>query len=342
MDDARATGASDAQLFEQPRAIFVAHRPADVARVLAEADAARAESGGTLAGYLAYEAGLALEPRLAPLANGRSGASGPLVWFGLFDSVTTIPSADVPAWLEARGGIGRASIGPMVPQVSTGAYLAGFEHLQEAIRAGDIYQANFTMMLEGAASGEPLAIYRAIRPTAMAGYGGVIFDGSHWLLSFSPELFFTLKGREAKVKPMKGTRPRGATEAEDAAFAEELAHSVKDKAENLMLVDLVELHRILAEEINGRAKIPVINRFLRIQFNRFRVIFERLFYRAAVTVIIGEVVPRGWIFRIEFPRLLHRARIGGRHVQNRTARTDTPIPRRGAHSSEPRPLWGRD
>ena len=64
MDDARATGASDAQLFEQPRAIFVAHRPADVARVLAEADAARAETGGTLAGYLAYEAGLALEPRL--------------------------------------------------------------------------------------------------------------------------------------------------------------------------------------------------------------------------------------------------------------------------------------
>ena len=239
MDDARATGASDAQLFEHPRAIFVAHHPADVARVLAEADQARIETGGTLAGYLSYEAGLALEPRLAPLADSRSGASGPLVWFGLFDSVTTIPSADVPAWLEARGGSGHASIGPTEPQVSTGAYLAGFDQLQEAIRAGDIYQANFTLMLAGAAYGEPLAIYRAIRPAAMAGYGGVIFDGSHWLLSFSPELFFTLKGREAKVKPMKGTRPRGGTAAEDAAFAAELAGSVKDKAENLMIVDLM-------------------------------------------------------------------------------------------------------
>ncbi len=239
LDDARATGASDAQLFEQPRAIFVAHRPADVARVLAEADAARIETGGTLAGYLAYEAGLALEPRLAPLAEARSGASGPLVWFGLFDSVTTIPSAEVSGWLEARGPSGRASIGPMEPQLSTGAYLEGFEQLQEAIRAGDIYQANFTLMLEGAANGEPLAIYSAIRPAAMAGYGGVIFDGSHWLLSFSPELFFTVLGREAKVKPMKGTRPRGSTEAEDAAFAEELAGSVKDKAENLMIVDLM-------------------------------------------------------------------------------------------------------
>ena len=239
LDDARADGASDAQLFEHPRALFVARRPEDVARVLAEAEAARRTTGGTLAGYLAYEAGLALEPRLMPLAHARSGAAGPLVWFGLFDEVTTIPAADVPAWLEARGGTGRASIGPMEPQVSTGAYLEGFERLQEAIRAGDIYQANFTMMLAGAASGEPLAIYRAIRPAAQAGYGGVVFDGSHWLLSFSPELFFTLVGREAKVKPMKGTRPRGATAEEDAALAAELVASVKDKAENLMIVDLM-------------------------------------------------------------------------------------------------------
>ena len=93
LDDARAEGASDAQLFANPRAIFVANRAADVARVLAEADAARRETGGTLAGYLAYEAGLALEERLAPLAEARSGSAGPLVWFGLFDAVTTIPSA---------------------------------------------------------------------------------------------------------------------------------------------------------------------------------------------------------------------------------------------------------
>lgn len=257
LDDARAEGASDAQLFTNPRAIFVANRAADVARVLAEADAARKTTGGTLAGYLAYEAGLALEDRLAPLADTRSGSAGPLVWFGLFDAVAAIPSADVPAWLEARGGSGRASIGPMEPQISTGAYLAGFERLQEAIRAGDIYQANYTMLLAGAAHGEPLAIYRAIRPAAAAGYGGVVFDGSHWLLSFSPELFFTLKGREAKVKPMKGTRPRGASAAQDAAFAGELAGSVKDKAENLMIVDLMrnDLARV-AEAGSVRVEQP--------------------------------------------------------------------------------------
>src|SRR5687768_9410576 len=239
LDDARAEGASDAQLFENPREIFVARRPEDVVPVLEAADAARRESGGTLAGYLASEAGPALEPRLAPLAAGRSGAGGALVWFGLFDAARTIPAAEVAQWLAARAGSGLASIGPLEPQRSTGGYLEAFASLKEAIRAGDIYQANLTMPLAGPARGDPVALYAAIRPDANAGYGGLIFDGSDWLLSFSPELFFSLKGRAAKSKPMKGTRPRGRTEAEDRALAAELAASVKDKAENLMIVDLI-------------------------------------------------------------------------------------------------------
>ena len=102
LDDARAEGASDAQLFENPREVFVARRPEEVLPVLEAADAARRRSGGTLAGYLAYEAGLALEPRLAPLAAERSGAGGPLVWLGLFEAATAIPAADVPRWLAER------------------------------------------------------------------------------------------------------------------------------------------------------------------------------------------------------------------------------------------------
>jgi len=240
LDDAREAGASDAQLFEHPREIFVARRPGEVAAVLDAADKARREQGTTLAGYLAYEAGLALEPKLLPLAEARSGGEGPLVWLALFDRATTIPATDVPRWLAEDAGVGPApSIGPMQPQITTGAYIAAFDRLQEAIRAGDIYQANFTLPMVGATRGDPLALYAAIRPAGNAGYGGVIYDGSHWLLSFSPELFFTLRGRAAKVKPMKGTAPRGRTEEEDRALAGDLAASVKDKAENLMIVDLM-------------------------------------------------------------------------------------------------------
>ena len=239
LDDARGEGASDAQLFENPVRVFVARRPDEVLPALEAADAARRETGGTLAGYLAYEAGLALEPKLGALAQMRSGAAGPLLWFGLFDAPRMIPAADVPRWLAERAEAGPASIGPLEPQISIGGYLDAFAALQEAIRAGDIYQANLTMPLAGPARGDPLAIYAAIRPSAGAGYGGVIFDGSDWLLSFSPELFFSLKGTAARVKPMKGTRPRGRTAEEDGALAAELAASVKDKAENLMIVDLM-------------------------------------------------------------------------------------------------------
>jgi para-aminobenzoate synthetase/4-amino-4-deoxychorismate lyase len=257
LDDARGEGAVDAHLFEHPRQVFVARTPVEVARVLDEADAARRATGGTLAGYIAYEAGLALEPKLQPLAGERTGADGPLVWFGLFDAGKPIPAGEVPRWLAQRAKGETASIGPLDPQISTGAYLEAFEALQESIRAGDIYQANLTFRLAGAARGDPLALYAAIRPASQAGYGGLVFDGSHWLLSFSPELFFALKDGSAKVKPMKGTRPRGRTPQEDAELAAELAGSVKDKAENLMIVDLMrnDLSRV-AEAGSVRVEQP--------------------------------------------------------------------------------------
>ena len=238
LDDARAAGAAAAHLYVNPRAIFAARRADDVARVLDNASAAQAESGGHLAGTIAYEAGLALEPKLAQLCDRRSGASGPLVWLGLFDEVEEIAAEDVPTWLAAHSD-GAGAIGPLTPQLSTGGYARRFAAMRDGIEAGDIYQANLTYPLAGSYHGDPLAIYAGLRPAAQAGYGGVIFDGTRYLLSLSPELFVTLKQGSAKVKPMKGTRPRGSDSAADDALREELAASVKDKAENLMIVDLM-------------------------------------------------------------------------------------------------------
>lgn len=239
LDDARAAeGAADALLYEAPRALFVAHRPEAVEGVLAEAEAARQAGGGSLVGYIAYEAGLALEPKLAGRAAARSGAMGPLVWLGLFDAPQRIIAADVPAWLEARAQ-GPGTLGPLEPQLSPGGYAEIFASITEAIHAGDIYQANLTYPLAGSFRGDPVGLYASLRDAALAGYGGLIFDGSHWLLSFSPELFVALNGSEAKVKPMKGTRPRMVEPAADAAMAQDLATSIKDRAENLMIVDLM-------------------------------------------------------------------------------------------------------
>ena len=237
LDDARPGGASPARLYQAPREVVVARRPDEVLPAL-ERIAALSAEGLHLAGYLAYEAGLALEPKLAPLAAPRTGANGPLVWFGAFESYREIAADAVPAWLAGQAS-GSAQVGPLDPQLSPGGYAAAFGALQERIAAGDIYQANLTFPLAGSYRGDPLALYAAARPAAGAGYGGVLFDGSHWLLSFTPELFFAERGGHAMVKPMKGTRSRGRDPAEDAALKAELEASEKDRAENLMIVDLL-------------------------------------------------------------------------------------------------------
>ncbi|MEP7222857.1 MAG: aminodeoxychorismate synthase component I [Novosphingobium sp.] len=239
LDDARADGASDARLYHTPVEVIVARRADEVAGALARVEQLR-QQGHHLAGWIAYEAGLALEPRLAALADERSGAAGPLVWFGAFEGFEAIPSAQIPAWLaEQQSGDDQSSLGPLDPAITPGAYRARFLALRQAIEAGDIYQANLTFPLTGSWQGDPLAIYAAIRPAAGAGYGALIHDGTHWLLSFSPELFFALKDQAATVRPMKGTRPRGGNADEDAALAADLAASAKDRAENLMIVDLM-------------------------------------------------------------------------------------------------------
>ncbi len=234
LDDARTEGASDARLYEDALEVVIARRVDEVEAALAQI----AATPGDWAGYLAYEAGLALEPRLMPLAQERTGAAGPLVWFARFAKVTRMASAEVERWLADKAQ-GQGRLGPMGAALSCGGYAKAFNHVQEAIRAGDIYQANLTFPLAGTWDGDPLAIYADVRRDSRAGYGGVIWDGAHWHLSFSPELFFKLADGEARVRPMKGTAPRGATPEEDARFKADLSASVKDRAENLMIVDLM-------------------------------------------------------------------------------------------------------
>lgn len=238
LDDARTTGAADARLYRNPVEIVIARGANEVEPALERIEILR-KAGRHLAGYIAYEAGLALEPRLAALLPAKAGGAGPLVWFGAFPDYQTIPASQVPEWLAANSNGSHPGIGPLEPQMEVGGYERAFDRLHAAIEAGEVYQANLTFPLAGPWQGDPLALYAAIRPSAEAGYGSVIHDGSHWILSFSPELFFSLQGDSVQVKPMKGTRPRGRNAKEDRRLRDELAASEKDRAENLMILDLM-------------------------------------------------------------------------------------------------------
>ena len=234
LDDARSQDAAPARLYRHPLDVVVARRPGDVLPALARI----AAGPGQWAGIIAYEAGLALEPRLAPRAARHCGAAGPLVWFARFADCTLMTGDEVDDWL-ARESDGQGVLGPLGPQVSSGAYARAFAGVHDAIGAGDAYQVNLTFPLGGAWRGDPLAIYRALRRDSAAGYGAVLWDGSHWTLSASPELFFQVEGDRATVRPMKGTAPRGRTAEDDAALRDRLRASIKDRAENLMIVDLM-------------------------------------------------------------------------------------------------------
>lgn len=223
-----------ARLFEDPVEVLAPSDMAGVPPALARLETLR-RKGARVAGWLGYEAGYALDPRLAPLC--RTGAE-PLMWMAAFDHVAAMPADAVDGWLAGHAS-GSGTLGPMEPLTDRTAYLARFDRIIEAIRAGDIYQANLTIALGGSWQGDPVAIYRAIRPRAAARFGALVFDGQQWLLSFSPELFFRASGAKIETRPMKGTRPRGLDEAADQALKDDLVASRKDRAENLMITDLM-------------------------------------------------------------------------------------------------------
>ncbi len=236
IDDARRGDAAAARLFTCPTDIVRCDRAQDVPALLAALEAARRD-GLWCAGYLTYEAGYGLERRLAPLAAAKSRIDGlPLAWFGLFDRVREIPAAAVPALLGDPAG---AFIGPVSPQIAECDYVAAVDATLEHIRAGDIYQANVTFAAKVAIVGDPIAAYAALRMRARAGHGAVVHTGADWLLSLSPELFFALDGDRVTARPMKGTAPRRADAGRDARARAALAADPKQRAENLMIVDLM-------------------------------------------------------------------------------------------------------
>ncbi|CFW17041.1 chorismate-binding enzyme [Bordetella pertussis] len=118
-------------------------------------------------------------------------------------------------------------------------YLRAVDAIRELIAAGELYQVNYTQPLDVRIEGDPRLLYRQIAARHPVGNGAYIEDGERTILSFSPELFVARQGERLVTRPMKGTAPRHADPAEDARLGRELLASDKNRAENLMIVDLL-------------------------------------------------------------------------------------------------------
>ncbi|MBM7404945.1 MULTISPECIES: aminodeoxychorismate synthase component I [Sphingomonas] len=244
LDDARPGGT--ARLYRNPRAVVQADTPADVAPLLQALDGAQ-EEGRAVAGFLSYEAGRVIEG----MAAAPAGAL-PLGWFGIFDAHEQLDADALAALLPDPAG---AWIGTPEPELDYAGYAEAFDRVRGWIEAGDIYQANLTFRATAPVLGDPRALYAAIRPRAAAGHGALVWTGADWLLSFSPELFFRIEGTTVSARPMKGTARRDPDPVRDAAAAAALAEDPKQRAENLMILDLLR-NDIARVAVAGSVEVP--------------------------------------------------------------------------------------
>lgn len=220
-----------AVMFRKPEETVLAWTPDEVVPALARLDAART-TGKWIAGWLSYEAGYALEDVLAP--DMPPERDGPLLAFGIFDGPENPETLHLPDE-DVR-------LAPLRPMVSASGYRAAFARVQDYIAAGDCYQINLTFPLETRlVSGSAPGLYAALRQGQPVGYGGFADMGQGpVVVSRSPELFVRLDADGGiEARPMKGTAPRDPDPVRDAELAAGLVASEKNRAENLMIVDLL-------------------------------------------------------------------------------------------------------
>jgi para-aminobenzoate synthetase/4-amino-4-deoxychorismate lyase len=230
-----------------PLAVYEAWHPSEVLPLLRGAEQAAAQ-GRWVALILAYEAAPAFDPAFAAQA----GSAFPLAWAAVFAAAET-----PPVW--PTGGAG--TVAPWRARVQPQAYAAAIQRIRRYIEAGDTYQVNYTFPMDADFTGDDRAWFVRLCQAQRAAYCAYVNLGRFRVLCASPELFVERRGDRLTTRPMKGTLRRGRWRDEDEARAHELSNSPKNRAENVMIVDLlrndlgrlavpgtVHVHRLFAVE----------------------------------------------------------------------------------------------
>jgi para-aminobenzoate synthetase / 4-amino-4-deoxychorismate lyase len=213
--------------FDEPVEAHVARAPEEVPALLARAEEAAAR-GFWAVGFVGYEAAPAFDPAL--VAHAPAAGPAPLAAFSIFTGPRTLEK------LAVEGGAG---IERRAPVKSEPEHALAIARVREAIACGETYQVNLVFPFNGRFSGGPRDLFVRLLAPREAPHAACFEAGSWAVASLSPELFFERTGERVVMRPMKGTRPRGRFGEEDERLAAELAASQKERAENLMIVDMV-------------------------------------------------------------------------------------------------------
>jgi para-aminobenzoate synthetase/4-amino-4-deoxychorismate lyase len=306
-----AAPGSGAVILAEPARTLVACDADEVRALLAGVEAEQ-KKGRYVAGYLAYEAGAAFGLTVRTPAP----EALPLAWMAVYEPAAAriVPAPEWKRLLEETDVSGVASVlADTKPElsVSRSEYVQAVDRVREYIAAGDTYQVNYTVRARfslggsaaaktggavsaagsagatsaGPRAGEPRALdpldyFLALVVRQPVPYAAYLDLGDSQVISLSPEMFLRRDGRRLESRPMKGTRPRGATHAEDVALAYELAETEKERAENLMIVDMVrnDLGRVCRA---GTVRVPTLY-----AVEPYRTVWQM------VSTATGEVNPR--------------------------------------------------
>ena len=207
-----------------PRAVHVARTLDEVIPLVQEAERESRTSWVALA--VSYDA----SPAFDDFCVAHESRGFPLAWAAVFDSPSSPHEEPRSEPFE---------ISPWRPLIPPREYAESVTLIRSRIEKGDTYQVNYTFPLEAEFTGDPWSCYKEFGKRQQAGYSAYLEMPDHTVLSFSPELFIARTGNTLVTRPMKGTARRGRWLEEDAQRAELLRTSVKDRAENVMIVDLL-------------------------------------------------------------------------------------------------------
>lgn len=183
------------------------------------------QDGYYVAGYLSYESAPAFDLHYKVNKDSKM----PLLWFGIF----TRPEE------TSLSSSGQYSLSEWEPSITIDDYQKDISSIKKFIEEGNTYQTNYTIRLHSKFNGDDISLFERLKNAQSSNYCAYLNIGEYRILSASPELFFHLKDDQITTRPMKGTISRGKTAKEDIEKREELYHSVKNRAENVMIVDLL-------------------------------------------------------------------------------------------------------
>lgn len=210
--------------FREPIKLIIANKIEEVVPCFQLIEEAL-QNGFYVAGYLSYESA----PAFDAAYKVNSESEMPLLWFGVFKEPEII----------SLNSIGDYNLSEWIPSVDKEDYHKAITSIKQSIEEGITYQTNYTIRLHSQFQGDAIALYEKLKRAQSSNYCAYLNTGDFQVLSASPELFFELNQNQLTTRPMKGTLKRGKTLKEDEINRMELYHSEKNRAENVMIVDLL-------------------------------------------------------------------------------------------------------